>query len=81
MRVRLAVSAVQSVRLVPEAVDAATHHAPGLFGQGPGERVHHALSRVQAMLGHRGVLVPAMGGGRFLLERRSAYRLEMRLPA
>ena len=64
------VSAVQSVRLVPEAVDAATHHAPGLFGQGPGERVHHALSRVQAMLGHRGVLVPAMGGGRFLLERQ-----------
>lgn len=63
-------SAVQSVRLVPEAVDAATHHAPGLFGQGPGERVHHALSRVQAMLGHRGVLVPAVGGGRFLRERQ-----------
>ncbi|MDX2377118.1 DNA polymerase Y family protein [Microbacterium sp. LRZ72] len=58
------------VRLEPEAVDAAAHHAPGLFGQGPGERVHHALSRVQAMLGHRGVVTPVVGGGRWLAERQ-----------
>ena len=37
---------------------------------GTEERVHHALSRVQAMLGHRGVLTPAIGGGRWLAERQ-----------
>ncbi len=63
-------SGVALVRISPEAVDAASHHAPALFGGGPEERVHHALSRVQAMLGHRGVLTPAIGGGRWLSERQ-----------
>ncbi|WP_106814539.1 DNA polymerase Y family protein [Microbacterium timonense] len=63
-------SGVARVRISPEAVDAASHHAPALFGGGPEERVHHALSRVQAMLGHRGVLTPAIGGGRWLAERQ-----------
>jgi len=63
-------SGVALVRISPEAVDAASHHAPALFGGGPEERVHHALSRVQAMLGHRGVLTPAIGGGRWLAERQ-----------
>ncbi|PZU39061.1 MAG: nucleotidyltransferase [Microbacterium sp.] len=63
-------SGITLVRLEPEAVDAASHHEPGLFGQGPGERVHHALSRVQALLGHRGVVTPAIGGGRWLAERQ-----------
>ncbi|WOQ70414.1 DNA polymerase Y family protein [Microbacterium limosum] len=63
-------SGVSQVRLAPESVDEAAHHEPGLFGQGPGERVHHALSRVQAMLGHRGVLTPAIGGGRSPAERQ-----------
>jgi protein ImuB len=63
-------SGVSLVRISPEAVDAASHHAPALFGGGPEERVHHALSRVQAMLGHRGVLTPAIGGGRWLAERQ-----------
>ena len=61
---------VALVRISPEAVDAASHHAPAIFGAGPEERVHHALSRVQAMLGHRGVLTPAVGGGRWLAERQ-----------
>ncbi len=61
---------VARVRIAPEAVDAAAHHAIGLFGAGPEERVHHALSRVQAMLGHEGVLTPAVGGGRWLTERQ-----------
>lgn len=74
-------SAVAMVRVVPESADAATHHAPGLFGQGPGERVHHALSRVQAMLGHRGVLVPAVGGGRFLSDRQLLVPWGDRTPA
>ncbi|MBB2975000.1 protein ImuB [Microbacterium endophyticum] len=64
------VTGVGRVRLSPEAVDAASHHHTGLFGGGPDERVHHALSRVQAMLGHRGVVTPAVGGGRLLAERR-----------
>lgn len=63
-------SGVALVRISPEAVDAAVHHAPAIFGGGPDEKVHHALSRVQAMLGHRGVLTPAIGGGRWLVERQ-----------
>jgi protein ImuB len=64
-------SGVARVRLIPQAVDAASHHEPGLFGQGVEERVHHALSRVQAMLGHRGVTTPTLGGGRWLSERQT----------
>lgn len=63
-------SGVARVRISPEAVDAASHHVPGLFGGGAQERVHHALSRVQAMLGHRGVLTAVVGGGRWLDERQ-----------
>ncbi|GAA5032714.1 DNA polymerase Y family protein [Microbacterium fluvii] len=63
-------SGVSLVRIVPETVDAASHHAPAIFGQGTDERVHHALSRVQAMLGHRGVATPVIGGGRWLAERQ-----------
>ena len=58
------------MRIEPAAVDAARHHAPAIFGAGTDERVHHALSRVQAMLGHRGVVTPAIGGGRWLAERQ-----------
>ncbi|RKT33505.1 protein ImuB [Microbacterium sp. AG1240] len=61
---------VAGVRISPEAVDAASHHAKGLFGAGTDERVHHALSRVQAMLGHRSVVTPVIGGGRWLAERQ-----------
>jgi protein ImuB len=63
-------SGVTQVRLEPERVDAAAHHARALFGGGPDEKVHHALSRVQAMLGHRGVVTPVVGGGRWLQERQ-----------
>lgn len=63
-------SGVAKVRIEPAAVDAARHHAPAIFGAGTDERVHHALSRVQAMLGHRGVVTPAIGGGRWLAERQ-----------
>lgn len=63
-------SGVVRVRLEPVAVDAAHHHAPGLFGTGPDERVHHALSRVQAMLGADGVATAVIGGGRGLAERQ-----------
>ncbi|UGB34419.1 DNA polymerase Y family protein [Microbacterium sp. cx-55] len=63
-------SGVTRVRIAPEAVDDAAHHVAGLFGAGEREKVHHALSRVQAILGHRGVVTPVVGGGRWLEERQ-----------
>lgn len=60
---------VASVRLEPEAVDHGAAHQPALIGHGPDERTHHAMTRVQAVLGHRGVLSPEIGGGRALAER------------
>ncbi|WP_200948629.1 DNA polymerase Y family protein [Microbacterium sp. Root61] len=63
-------SGVVRVLLEPAAVDEASHHTPAIFGAGPEERVHNALSRVQAMLGHRGVVTSAIGGGRWLSERQ-----------
>lgn len=61
---------VTRVVVSPVAVDAVTHHEAGLWGSGADERVHHGLSRVQSLLGHGGVLVPALGGGRTLADRQ-----------
>ena len=58
------------VRVMPEAVDALSHHETGLWGAGPDERIHHGLSRVQSMLGHGAVLLPSVGGGRMLKDRQ-----------
>ncbi|KQR43196.1 hypothetical protein ASF87_15365 [Microbacterium sp. Leaf161] len=58
------------VRIVPVAVDDAAHHQPGLFGSGTDERLHHAISRVQTMLGHEGVVTAALSGGRWLADRQ-----------
>lgn len=57
-------AAVARVRIVPETVDAAVHHERGLWGTGPDEGVHSVLSRVQSMVGHRGVLTGVRVGGR-----------------
>jgi len=72
---------VATVRLAPEAVDPIGEHEPGLFGGATDERVHHALSRVQAILGHRGVLTASIGGGRRLAERTVLTPWGDRLPA
>ena len=61
---------ITRVRVAPEAVDELAHHETGLWGSGPDERIHHGLSRVQSLLGHGGVLVPVIGGGRTLLDRQ-----------
>ncbi|WP_309066790.1 DNA polymerase Y family protein [Microbacterium sp.] len=61
---------IVGVRIVPVAVDDAAHHQPGLFGSGTDERLHHAVSRVQTLLGHRGVVTAAVSGGRMLAERQ-----------
>lgn len=63
-------SGVTRVRIEPDGVDDAAHHVRTLFGSGAEERMHHALSRVQALLGHRGVVTPEIGGGRVLAERQ-----------
>jgi protein ImuB len=63
-------SGVVKVRFEPVAVDAAYRHEPGLFGSGTDERVHHTLSRLQAMLGYDGVVTATIGGGRWLTERQ-----------
>lgn len=57
-------SGIVAVRLSPSSVDSIGNHEEGLFGGGPDERIHHALSRVQGMLGRTAVLTGAIGGGR-----------------
>lgn len=62
-------SAITRVTLAPESVDDLAHHEPGLWGGPPDERVHHALSRVQSLLGHEAVLTAQRTGGRTLADR------------
>src|SRR5690606_37449248 len=62
---------VARIVLEPEAVDDGDRHRPALIGQGPDERAHHAMTRVQAALGHRAVLTPVLGGGRTPAERET----------
>ena len=64
-------SPVSYLRVVPESVDAIGHHEQGLWGTAADERIHHALSRVQSMLGHGGVLTAVVGGGRSLADRQN----------
>ncbi|MBI5161858.1 MAG: DNA polymerase Y family protein [Micrococcales bacterium] len=64
-------SPVVRVRVTPEAVDPVGRHESGLWGSGPDERVHSGLSRVQGMIGHRGVLTAAPAGGRMPGDRQS----------
>lgn len=63
-------SGVTRVQIAPQAVDAIGNHESGLWGSGSDERIHHGLSRVQSMLGHGGVLMPTIGGGRTLSDRQ-----------
>lgn len=63
-------SGIIRVRVIPESVDAIGNHERGLWGDGPDERIHNALSRVQSMLGHEGVLTATVGGGRALADRQ-----------
>jgi protein ImuB len=63
-------SGISRVRIVPETVDAIGNHETGLWGSGLEPRIHHGLSRVQSMLGHGGVLVPMVQGGRTLQSRQ-----------
>ncbi|MEO8094224.1 MAG: DNA polymerase Y family protein [Pseudolysinimonas sp.] len=64
-------SAICRVRISPDAVDAVGAHERGLWGTGPDEGVHSGLSRVQGMVGHRGVLTATASGGRAPAERQT----------
>lgn len=72
---------IAEVRIMPTRVDDSAHHQPGLFGQGPQQRLHHAVSRVQAMLGHRGVVTPVVVGGRRLVDRQLLQPWGDRVPS
>ncbi|TFB90274.1 DNA polymerase Y family protein [Cryobacterium algoricola] len=63
-------AAITRVRVIPERVDSTADHEQGLWDSGPDERIHHALTRVQGLLGHDGVLTAVPGGGRLLRDRR-----------
>ena len=63
-------SAVTRVRISPESVDAVGAHERGLWGTGPDDGVHSGLSRVQSMVGHRGVVTGVSSGGRSPAERQ-----------
>jgi protein ImuB len=64
-------SPVVRIRLIPQEVDPVGAHADGLWGGGPDERIHRALSRVQSMLGHGAVASVVIGGGRGFAERQT----------
>jgi protein ImuB len=64
-------SPVVRVRLIPDQADPVGAHADGLWGGGPDERIHRALSRVQSMLGHGAVASVVIGGGRGFAERQT----------
>jgi protein ImuB len=64
-------SPVTRVRITPETSDPVGVHERGLWGTGPDEGVHSALSRVQGMIGHRGVLTATKSGGRTVAERQT----------
>ena len=63
-------AAVSRVALTPDRVDAVANHEDGLWGTGPDERIHHALTRIQGLVGHDGVLTLSVGGGRLLADRQ-----------
>lgn len=58
------------IELHPERADATAHHESGLWGGGPDERVHHALSRIQSLLGPEGVGTFELTGGRTPADRQ-----------
>ncbi|ADB32220.1 Nucleotidyltransferase/DNA polymerase-like protein involved in DNA repair [Kribbella flavida DSM 17836] len=64
-------SPVVRLRLIPEQADPVGAHADALWGGGPDERIHRALSRVQSMLGHGAVVTPVISGGRGYAERQT----------
>ncbi|HRP99879.1 MAG TPA: DNA polymerase Y family protein, partial [Terrimesophilobacter sp.] len=62
-------SGITRITLSPHTVDPIGSHEAGLWGRGPDERIHHALSRLQSMLGHSAVVTAQVSGGRSVTDR------------
>lgn len=62
---------IAAVRLFPARADRTASHEPGLWTNGPDERVHHHLSRAQGLLGPAGVGTMLLDGGRLMFERQT----------
>lgn len=56
--------------ILPERVDEAYRFERPLFGVGASDRIAQGLARVQAIVGHDGVLVARIAGGRSAADRR-----------
>ncbi len=63
-------SGIAGVCLTPVRTARAADHEPGLWSTAPDERIHHHLSRVQSLLGHRGVGTGELVGGRLSADRQ-----------
>lgn len=63
-------AAIARITLEPAATDAMENHHAGLWGSVPDEGIHHALSRIQSILGHTEVVIPTVVGGRLLGDRQ-----------
>jgi len=63
-------SGIAEVRLTPVRIARAADHEPGLWSDAPNERIHHHLTRVQGLLGYRGVGTGELLGGRLSADRQ-----------
>lgn len=61
---------IVQVTIIPERVDEAFRFERPLFGAGADDRVAQGIARVQSIVGHDGVLVARLGGGRLVRDRR-----------
>ncbi len=61
---------IAEVRLTPLRTAHAADHEPGLWSTAPSERIHHHLTRVQGLLGYRGVGTGELLGGRLSADRQ-----------
>lgn len=66
---RVVTEPIVAVRIEPELLADAVAHEPGLWGRGADEKIHHDLTRLQAVVGHAGVLTARVHGGRAPAER------------
>lgn len=64
-------SPVTLVRFVPVVAVPEGAHAEGLWGGSTDERVARGLAKVQGILGHEGVVVPVLQGGRGPADRQT----------
>lgn len=63
-------SGIAEIRLTPVRIAHAADHEPGLWSDAPNERIHHHLTRVQGLLGYRGVGTGELLGGRLSADRQ-----------